>query len=140
MTAGVLDDEREQCLAAGMDDFVSKPIRSEELAAALGRLRPASVVALEQLRESVGEETTDAIVETFLAEAPALVARLRQSVSDGDAAGLRLAAHTLKSNANTFGGAALRRSARSSSASGRQAPSTARQSWSSAPRPSYGAA
>ena len=107
VTAGVLDDEREQCLAAGMDDFVSKPIRGEELAAALGRLRPASAAALDHLRESVGDEATAAIVETFLAEGPALVARLRQSVDDGDAAGLRLAAHTLKSNANTFGGAAL---------------------------------
>ncbi len=107
VTAGVLDDEREQCLAAGMDDFVSKPIRGEELAAALARLRPASAAALDELRESVGDETTAALVETFLAQGPALVARLRQSVDEGDAAGLRLAAHTLKSNANTFGGSAL---------------------------------
>jgi PAS domain S-box-containing protein len=107
VTAGVMDDEREQCLAAGMDDFVSKPIRSEELAAALGRLRPASAAALDHLRETVGDVTTGAIVETFLVEGPALVARLRQSVDDGDAAGLRLAAHTLKSNASMFGGTAL---------------------------------
>jgi CheY-like chemotaxis protein len=37
MTANAMQGDREQCLAAGMDDYVSKPIRTEELVAALGR-------------------------------------------------------------------------------------------------------
>ncbi len=43
MTANAMQEDREACLAAGMDDYVAKPIRPEELAAALRRVRPVSV-------------------------------------------------------------------------------------------------
>jgi CheY-like chemotaxis protein len=40
MTANVMQGDRELCVAAGMDDYVSKPIRVEELVAALERCQP----------------------------------------------------------------------------------------------------
>jgi len=40
MTANVMQEDREACFAAGMDDYVAKPIRPDELAAALARTRP----------------------------------------------------------------------------------------------------
>jgi CheY-like chemotaxis protein len=37
MTANAMEEDRDACFAAGMDDYVAKPIRPEELAAALAR-------------------------------------------------------------------------------------------------------
>ena len=40
MTANAFDEDRDRCIAAGMDDYLSKPVRREELGAALGRVTP----------------------------------------------------------------------------------------------------
>jgi HPt (histidine-containing phosphotransfer) domain-containing protein len=64
------------------------------------RLDPA---ALEALRELGGEEFVADLVQTFLDDAPPLLAALRGS----DAGEVRRAAHTLKSNGTTFGATQL---------------------------------
>jgi CheY-like chemotaxis protein len=45
LTANAMYGDRELCLAAGMDDYISKPIKPEEMATALGRARPRRPVA-----------------------------------------------------------------------------------------------
>jgi CheY-like chemotaxis protein len=112
MTANALPEDREACAAAGMDDYVAKPIRSDVLAEALRRVRPAPGVdgggrldgaALESLRGLGGDEFLAEVIDTFLADVPTLLATLRRALEEGDAAEARRAAHTLKSNGATLG-------------------------------------
>jgi len=61
----------------------------------------------EELKATAGAEFVSELVDTFLVEAPAMLADLRSSLAAGDADRFRRAAHSLKSNSNTFGALAL---------------------------------
>jgi CheY-like chemotaxis protein/HPt (histidine-containing phosphotransfer) domain-containing protein len=132
LTANALSGDKERYLAMGMDDYISKPIRVDELVNALRRCQPlpdqedetltlpktpdqspefstAAVIdssAIEELRTIVGEDGADVIIEligTFLDDTPNRLVDLRQAVDQGDAELIRRTAHTLKSNSATFG-------------------------------------
>jgi CheY-like chemotaxis protein len=118
MTANALPEDREACFAAGMNDYVAKPIRAEELVAALKRAKPVAGggdgpaalgyvslgdEALRNLRGLGGDEFLGEVIDAFLADAPALIATLRSSLDARQTEELRRAAHTLKSNGATLG-------------------------------------
>ena len=126
MTAEAMSGDRERCLAAGMNDYVAKPIRVDELVAAIKRTpRRASgsstrvadpspdglidEAVLARLADGTGgdEGFVSELIEQFVADAPRLVAAARAGLDAGDAGVVRRAAHTLKSNAATFGAHAL---------------------------------
>ena len=64
------------------------------------------------LQEAAGAEFVVELVDTFLEEAPAMLAELRSSQAAGAADTFRRAAHSLKSNSNTFGATRLGEMAR----------------------------
>ena len=130
MTANAMQGDREACLAAGMEDYVSKPIRLNELVEALSRCQPHAEAetplpppdapphivpgmldpaALRNLRLMAdGDDAVLAgLMDTYFKTAGELFGTLRQAVEQGDAAALCLAAHSLKSNSESFGALAL---------------------------------
>ena len=70
------------------------------------------VPTFEALRATTGDDFVRELVDTFLAEAPAILADLRDAFAKADADRFRRAAHSLKSNGNTFGALAFGRLAR----------------------------
>ncbi len=128
MTAHALKGDRELCLAAGMDDYVSKPIRREELFEKLARLVPdVSPVSVEeevhgetsnkesaaregvidwtQIRDLTGgdSELLKSLIADGLEEASRLLKEIRDSIAKDDREHLRTAAHTLKGSVRYFG-------------------------------------
>jgi HPt (histidine-containing phosphotransfer) domain-containing protein len=65
--------------------------------------------ALARLRETAGGDAAflKEMFETFLVEAPGMLAEMRQALETGEASTLRRAAHSLKSNSADFGATAL---------------------------------
>jgi two-component system, sensor histidine kinase and response regulator len=122
MTARAMQGDREQCLTAGMDAYIAKPIRPDELfeiirsnADTSGRRNhsgdvdkeDAPAVDEEALRTLVGgdERLMGEIIELFLEEGPRLLATIRRAVADADLRALDAAAHALKGSTANVGAA-----------------------------------
>ena len=65
---------------------------------------PIDLAVFEELRDTAGADFVAELVGTFFEEAPLLVAELREAWAAGATQRFQRAAHSLKSNAHTFGG------------------------------------
>jgi PAS domain S-box-containing protein len=113
MTAGVLDSDRERCFAAGMDDFIAKPIDVGTLTATLDRWIPREreapsldidrLDALRAVGPADGWGLLPTVVRAFLAAAAGHLEKLRAAASADDADAIRREAHTLRGAAANLG-------------------------------------
>ena len=125
MTANAMRGAREECIAAGMDDYIAKPIQPEQLVRVLTQQSAASestnasggnagnqidVTALDSLLEMIGGDKPSLLelIDSYLTEAPGLLQQLEQGLAAESLDVIRRSAHTLKSSSNDFGAYQLR--------------------------------
>ncbi len=119
MTAHAMKGDRERCIEAGMDDYVSKPVDFRQLHDALARAsgqQPAPKahqvppynpkIALNHVGDDV--EILDVLLGKFLELGPQRVESLTTAAQALDTAGITAAAHSLKGTAETLGMEPLR--------------------------------
>jgi HPt (histidine-containing phosphotransfer) domain-containing protein len=123
-----MSHDREQCLHAGMNDYLAKPVELQQLADALARWIPAAHIAAALpayppsaappailvfdekalLRRMMGERQLAAVVlKGFIEDAPNQLQQMQVKLDAEDGPGTRMQAHTLKGSAATVAADAL---------------------------------
>ena len=133
LTADVQKETADQCFAAGMDAYLSKPYTRQQLAEALGAFlvsepgsavgersleppdappEPLDITALAGIRalQQVGEpDLLTRVIDLFLRETPPLLEQMSEAAAQGDLQRLRETAHRIKSGAASLGANAFSR-------------------------------
>ncbi len=131
MTANAMQNDRERCLKAGMDDFISKPIMQSELQRILSSLdlsrqsnAPLAELNCSGKAETLAspksitidndfdytsalaecdQEVVDIVADIFIQQWPQDLEKMKQAAVTGDQSALMRAAHTLKGTIGLFG-------------------------------------
>ena len=124
VTANAMDGDRERCVAAGMDDFLSKPFTLQQLALLLKRWLAARPMTEQSPRSDAARaplidagvlrniaaltpSLLDSLIDLYLTHSPGLIAAVETAAAGMETTALAEAVHTLKSSTANLGGARL---------------------------------
>jgi len=128
MTANALEGDRERCFAAGMDDYISKPVKQEMLSEAIERwtaertasdqredlseptpadsasvIDPGVIAELRGLQSSTDPDFFNHLIDLFIEETPHRLAAIREALAKSNAEALGHEAHALKGSSAHLG-------------------------------------
>ena len=112
MTANATEEDRQRCLDAGMNDFVSKPMVADDLRAVLQRIKPRSSGIVQAVESesfdyatairSADPEVVESIGHAFVESCESQLAEIAAAIAGQDGAVLLRSAHTLRGLAGYF--------------------------------------
>jgi CheY-like chemotaxis protein/HPt (histidine-containing phosphotransfer) domain-containing protein len=118
LSANAFSESRESAMSAGMNDYLTKPLKTTSLIAALQRIPqhqhlaihsqpPVDLSILSNLEDSVGTQNLDELINVYLEHSAKAIATMKEAFQTQDFVKIEAHNHALKGGSATFGAAQL---------------------------------